>query len=68
LKTLLEALMPRYTATNEPKRIACGAPDYIVTDRNIAIGYVEAKDVSVNLNDRSLTEQFDRYKSSLSFH
>ena len=25
LKTLLETMMPQHTATNEPKRIACGA-------------------------------------------
>ncbi|MDR0681307.1 MAG: N-6 DNA methylase [Dysgonamonadaceae bacterium] len=65
LKTLLEALMPRYIATNEPKRIACGAPDYIITDRNFAVGYVEAKDIPVNLTDNRLKEQFDRYRHSL---
>ncbi|GHV70417.1 DNA methyltransferase [Bacteroidia bacterium] len=65
LKTLLEALMPQYTATNEPKRIACGAPDYIISDRNFAVGYVEAKDIPVNLNDKTLKEQFDRYRHSL---
>ena len=65
LKILLEALMPHCTATNEPKRIACGAPDYIITDRGIAVGYVEAKDIPVNLNDKTLKEQFDRYRSSL---
>jgi predicted helicase len=65
LKTLLETLMPRYTATNEPKRIACGAPNYIITDRNFTVGYVEAKDIPVNLNDKSLKEQFDRYRNSL---
>ena len=64
LKTLLEALT-NFTATNEPKRIACGAPDYIITDRNFAVGYVEAKDIPVNLNDKSLKEQFERYRSSL---
>jgi hypothetical protein len=65
LKILLEALMPRYTATNELKRIACGAPDYIITDRNFAVGYVEAKDIPVNLNDKSLKEQLERYRHSL---
>ncbi|MDR0682582.1 MAG: hypothetical protein LBG15_12160, partial [Dysgonamonadaceae bacterium] len=64
LKILLEALT-NFTATNEPKRIACGAPDYIITDRNFAVGYVEAKDISVNLNDKSLKEQLDRYRHSL---
>jgi predicted helicase len=64
LKTLLEALT-NCTATNEPKRIACGAPDYIITDRNVTVGYVEAKDIPVNLNDKSLKEQFERYRHSL---
>ncbi|MDR0525651.1 MAG: hypothetical protein LBG90_07260, partial [Spirochaetaceae bacterium] len=31
LKTLLEALTSGLDITNEPKRIACGAPDFIVT-------------------------------------
>ncbi|MDN5752625.1 MAG: hypothetical protein L0H15_04990 [Nitrosospira sp.] len=31
LKTLLEAFHPGAIATNEPKRIKCGAPDYIIT-------------------------------------
>lgn len=33
LKALLEALDPRIVATNEPKRIACGAPDLVITRR-----------------------------------
>lgn len=45
LKTLLETLT-NFTATNEPKRIACGAPDYIITDRNFAVGYVEANEAA----------------------
>lgn len=31
LKTLIESLAPGATATNEPKRVDCGAPDFIVT-------------------------------------
>lgn len=31
LKRLLETLAPGVTATNEPKRILCGAPDYSLT-------------------------------------
>ncbi len=31
LKTLVESFQSGITATNEPKRIACGAPDYIIT-------------------------------------
>ena len=38
LKTLVESLRDKITATNEPQRIACGAPDFIVTQRDIPLG------------------------------
>jgi len=53
------------TVTNEPKRIACGAPDYIVTRKEIPVGYVEAKDIDTDLNHKAHKPQFDRYKQSL---
>ena len=31
LQTLLESSLPGIKATNEPRRIACGAPDYTIT-------------------------------------
>ncbi len=31
LKALVETLAPGVTATNEPKRVKCGAPDFIIT-------------------------------------
>jgi hypothetical protein len=46
LQQLLESLVPDIQATNEPKRQACGAPDYIITKRGIDIGFIEAKDIS----------------------
>ena len=45
LQHLIEALAPGVIATNEPKRQACGAPDYILTRNDIPVGYIEAKDV-----------------------
>ena len=30
LKALVEALAPGVTAINEPQRIACGAPDFVI--------------------------------------
>ena len=53
--------------TNEPARIACGAPDYILTGKKsgIDIGYIEAKDIGKSPDDKAYTEQFDRYKKSL---
>ncbi len=65
LQNLLSALCVDVTVTNEPKRQACGAPDYIITKKGIPIGYIEAKDVGKDLDDKSLKEQFDRYKASL---
>ena len=70
LASLLSELLPKYVVTNEPRRIDCGAPDYIISkggSSNIPVAFVEAKDV----NDRDLDgnrehkEQFNRYKNSL---
>ena len=70
LQQLIESIVPNISATNEPKRQACGAPDYILTNKKeIPVGYIEAKDIG----DSDLTgtkkngnkEQFDRYKASL---
>ncbi|NLB85598.1 MAG: N-6 DNA methylase, partial [Bacteroidales bacterium] len=69
LQQLLESLVPDIRATNEPKRQSCGAPDYILTKKDIPVGFIEAKDIG----DKDLEgakkngnkEQFDRYKASL---
>lgn len=65
LQTLLESLAKEVLVTNEPARIACGAPDYIITRQDIPVGYIEAKDLGKPLNSKDYTEQFDRYKASL---
>ncbi|MFO0485974.1 MAG: DNA methyltransferase, partial [Sphingobacteriia bacterium] len=69
LQRLLEALLPGIRATNEPKRQACGAPDYILMRGEIPIGFVEAKDIGdKDLEGKKKTgnkEQFDRYRASL---
>lgn len=65
LQTLLETLVPDIIATNEPARIDCGAPDYVITKKDIPLGYIEAKDLDDNLDDKSHKEQFDRYRNSL---
>ena len=57
--------MPPIQITNEPKRVACGAPDYIVTRGEIPVGYIEAKDIGTDLNGKANKEQFDRYRQSL---
>ena len=65
LKALLEALDATLTVTNEPKRIACGAPDYIVTQGELPLGYIEAKDVGVDLDAAEDSEQLRRYRAGL---
>jgi hypothetical protein len=67
LKTLLEAIDDRVLATNEPKRIECGAPDFVLSrgKENFTIGYLEAKDVGVPLDETEKSEQLKRYLHSL---
>jgi len=69
LQQLLETLLPDIRATNEPKRQSCGAPDYILTKKEVPIGFIEAKDIGdKDLLGKKKTgnkEQFDRYKASL---
>jgi predicted helicase len=65
LKSLLENITTGLTITNEPKHIACGAPDYIVTKDGTPLGYIEAKDIPVGVDNKQNKEQFDRYRQSL---
>jgi predicted helicase len=65
LKALIEALRDKVIATNEPQRIACGAPDFIITQGEIPLGYIEAKDVGVDLDRAEETAQLKRYRLSL---
>jgi len=65
LQTLIESLVPDVMATNEPTRVKCGAPDYILTKKNIPLGYIEAKDIDDGLEEKNHKEQFDRYRKSL---
>lgn len=65
LQQLLESLAPQIKATNEPRRIGCGAPDYVITHKDIPVGYIEAKDIDTDLKARQYREQFDRYRNAL---
>jgi len=71
LKRLIESisLQHKHTATNEPTREACGAPDFSVSIDTkhgpLTIGYIEAKDVGKKLDDVLRTDQLRRYLKSL---
>ena len=65
LQNLIMAILPDVLVTNEPARVDCGAPDYVLTRKDVPIGYIEAKDIGIDLANKTLKEQFDRYKSGL---
>ncbi|MGA2031483.1 MAG: type ISP restriction/modification enzyme [Thermoguttaceae bacterium] len=70
LKTLLESVAKGITATNEPKRILCGSPDFQVSRKGVPIGHVETKDIGTNFDEMETGkgpsgEQFTRYRDGL---
>ena len=65
LKDLIESLATGIVATNEPRRVKCGAPDYIITKGHTPLGYIEAKDIGKPLAEVARGEQLKRYLESL---
>ncbi|MFN7200764.1 MAG: type ISP restriction/modification enzyme [Aphanizomenon sp.] len=65
LKKLMESLDSGIQAINEPKRIACGAPDFLVKNGVLDVGHIEAKDISVSLKKAEKTAQMGRYFQAL---
>jgi len=67
LEALFDGLGDGLKALNEPKRIKCGAPDFIIQQGDITIGHVEAKDLDIDLRkmkDANKNQQ-DRYRKAL---
>lgn len=67
LASYLQSLLKNFVVTNEPRRIDCGAPDYVITHKNVPVAFLEAKDVNDGDLDgrKQHKDQFNRYKSSL---
>ncbi len=67
LENLINYIVPKIDVTNEPSNVTdCGNPDYILTKNNIPLGFIEAKDIGKDLNDKTLNKnQFDRYRKAL---
>jgi predicted helicase len=65
LKELIESFASGITATNEPRRVKCGAPDFIITKGQSPLGYVECKDIGKTLAEVERTDQMKRYRESL---
>jgi hypothetical protein len=64
-KALVESFGKKVCATNEPKRVACGAPDFIVARPQVPLGYIECKDIGTSLGEAEKTDQLKRYFASL---
>ena len=72
LEQLLQTLLPKLRIVNEPKRVKCGAPDYIASRKDgMPLFYIEAKDIGDNdldgRNPHGHKEQFTRYKQALDY-
>ena len=65
LQVLINELVDKITITNEPKRQKCGAPDYIIQRKEVPLGYIEAKDIGIDLNKIEKSDQMKRYLGSL---
>jgi predicted helicase len=64
--------LPKLRIVNEPKRVKCGAPDYIASRKDgMPVFYIEAKDIGDNdldgRNPHGHKEQFTRYKQALDY-
>ena len=72
LEQLIQTLLPKLRIVNEPKRVKCGAPDYIASRKDgMPVFYIEAKDIGDNdldgRNPHGHKEQFTRYKQALDY-
>ena len=66
LESLILELVPQVEVTNEPLKVTdCGNPDYVITRKNIPIGFIEAKDIGKDLHSKTYKSQFDRYRKAL---
>lgn len=64
ISALISSFAPDISALNEPKRVKCGAPDFLVSNKSIAIGHIEAKDINKSLKNMK-GHDFDQQKRFL---
>lgn len=50
LEDLFSSIDQNVAALNEPKRVKCGAPDFLINRGEIVVGHVEAKDIDKDLS------------------
>lgn len=64
LKELVESISPQIRLSEENKRIkGVGKPDFTCFKGSVKIGYVETKDIGIDLDDELKGEQLERYSN-----
>ena len=64
LEELLQELEPGVKVINEPSHTDFGAPDIVIQRNGMPIGYIECKDLRIDLDDVAKSEQIKRYCSA----
>jgi predicted helicase len=63
--SLINGIDKNLQALNEQKQIKCGSPDIIVLKNKLSVGYIELKDIGVNLDKVENSEQLKKYFKQL---
>lgn len=66
-ESLFKRLDDEISALNEPKRVECGAPDFIIQRDDLVVGHLEVKDLGVDIRNLKgySEEQKKRYLDAL---
>ena len=62
---LLKSVLPDFHVTNEGRRRVYGMPDITVAKETLEYGYIETKDIGVELTKAEKSEQLNRYRDAL---
>jgi len=60
-EALIHALDPTLKILNDPSRSEHGNPDFVFLRGDVTVGYVETKDIGIDLNKTEKTNQMERY-------
>lgn len=66
-ETFIKSLNPHFDLLHEPKRTQkLGAPDFTAYRKTVKVGYIETKDLDVNLDVELDSDQMHKYTESIS--
>jgi len=67
LQSLLQSINPGLSVVNEPRQIECGQPDFVIMRGDVPVGYLEAKDLSIDIRPKkgANRNQQERYRDAL---